>query len=315
MALVLKDRVKETTATTGTGTYTLAGAETGFEAFSVVGDGNTTYYCCTDSTDFEIGIGTYTASGTTLARTTILQSSNSDAAVDWSAGSKTIFVTLPAEKMVFEDSSSDVTLDGGLSLGDNEKVQLGASNDLQIYHNSSSYIDNNTSHLYIRNNVDDDDGGNIYLQPKAGENGISIADDAGVFLYYDNNIKLQTESYGASVSGNLAANTGIVISDGFKENMYDLGTTSGTITPDTANGSLQKITLNGNLTFNNFGGTLSAGASMTLIIDTNGTNRTLTSNMLFSEGEKTMSTTDTIDIMTVVYDGSTYYANYVKNFS
>lgn len=102
MALVLKDRVKETTTTTGTGTYTLAGAVGGFEAFSQIGDGNTTYYSCTDGTDFEIGIGTYTASGTTLARTTILQSSNSDNAVSWSSGTRTIFCTLPAEKMIFK---------------------------------------------------------------------------------------------------------------------------------------------------------------------------------------------------------------------
>ena len=65
MALVLKDRVKETTSTSGTGTYTLAGAEAGFEAVSSIGNTNTTYYCCTDGTDFEIGIGTYTLSGTT----------------------------------------------------------------------------------------------------------------------------------------------------------------------------------------------------------------------------------------------------------
>lgn len=108
MALVLKDRVKETTTTTGTGTYTLAGAVGGFEAFSEVGDGNTTYYACTDGTDFEVGIGTYTASGTTLARTTILQSSNSDAAVNWIAGTRTIFCTLPAEKAVFLDASGNI---------------------------------------------------------------------------------------------------------------------------------------------------------------------------------------------------------------
>ena len=106
MALVLKDRIKETTTTTGTGTYTLAGALTGCEAFSQIGNSNTTYYCCTDGTDFEIGIGTYTASGTTLARTTILQSSNSDAAVNWTSGTRTIFCTLPAEKMIFNNASN-----------------------------------------------------------------------------------------------------------------------------------------------------------------------------------------------------------------
>ena len=101
MALVIKDRVKETTTTTGTGTYTLAGAEVGFQAFSSIGDGNTTYYSVTDGGDWEVGIGTYTTTGTTLARTTILSSSNGDAAVDWTAGEKLIFVTQPSSKAVF----------------------------------------------------------------------------------------------------------------------------------------------------------------------------------------------------------------------
>ena len=105
MPLVLKDRVKETTTTTGTGTYTLAGALTGFEAFSQVGDGNTNYYTCTAGTGFETVIGTITLSGTTLARTTILQSSNSDNAVNWSSGTRTIFCTLPAQKMIFNDAT------------------------------------------------------------------------------------------------------------------------------------------------------------------------------------------------------------------
>ncbi len=109
MALVIKDRVKETTTTTGTGTYTLAGAEVGFQSFSTIGNGNTTYYTVTDGGDWEVGIGTYTASGTTLARTTILSSSNSNNAVSWSAGEKFVFVTQPSSKANYLDASGNVT--------------------------------------------------------------------------------------------------------------------------------------------------------------------------------------------------------------
>ena len=109
MALVIKDRVKETTTTTGTGTYTLAGAEVGFQSFSAIGNGNTTYYTVTDGGDWEVGIGTYTASGTTLARTTILSSSNSNNAVSWSAGEKFVFVTQPSSKANYLDASGNVT--------------------------------------------------------------------------------------------------------------------------------------------------------------------------------------------------------------
>ena len=109
MALVIKDRVKETTTTTGTGTFNLAGAVSGFEGFIQVGDGNTTYYVCTDNTDFEIGIGTFTdGSPDTLSRDTILQSSNSDNKVNWSAGTRTIFCTYPADKAVVEDASNNI---------------------------------------------------------------------------------------------------------------------------------------------------------------------------------------------------------------
>ena len=109
MALVIKDRVKETTTTTGTGTYTLAGAEVGFQAFSAIGDGNTTYYTVTDGGDWEVGIGTYTASGTTLARTTILSSSNAGSAVSWSAGEKFVFVTQPSSKANYLDADGYAT--------------------------------------------------------------------------------------------------------------------------------------------------------------------------------------------------------------
>ena len=106
MALVLKDRVKETTTTTSTGTYTLAGAVTGYQAFSVIGDGNTTYYAVTDGTDWEVGIGTYTSSGTTLSRDSILESSNSGNAVNWGAGIKDVFCTYPAERSMYVDGTT-----------------------------------------------------------------------------------------------------------------------------------------------------------------------------------------------------------------
>ena len=176
MALVIKDRVKETTTTTGTGTLTLAGAFSGFESFAEVGDGNTTYYSCTDGTDFEVGIGTYTATGTTLSRDVIFESTSTkitsdvngavtnsttvivdnvvggtltvgqrvrgagitgvvtiatvnsqtnidlsvavtlandtpltfgDEKINWTAGTRTIFCTMPAEKMIYADASDN----------------------------------------------------------------------------------------------------------------------------------------------------------------------------------------------------------------
>ena len=111
MALVLADRVKETTTTTGTGTLTLAGAATGFQSFSVIGDANTTYYAISSSgsSEWEVGLGTYTSSGTTLARTTILASSNAGSAVNLSAGTKDVFVIYPANKAVLTDATQTLT--------------------------------------------------------------------------------------------------------------------------------------------------------------------------------------------------------------
>jgi hypothetical protein len=102
MALVLADRVQETTTTTGTGTVTLAGAVAGFQTFAAVGDGNSTYYTITGTSEWEVGIGTYTSSGTTLSRTIVLSSSNSGSLVNFSAGSKNVFVTYPASLAVPE---------------------------------------------------------------------------------------------------------------------------------------------------------------------------------------------------------------------
>lgn len=98
MALVLADRVKVTTTSTGTGAITLGAAATGFQGFSAIGDGNTTYYTIAGGTQWEVGIGTYTSATTSLSRDTIFSSSNSGSKVDFSAGSKDVFITLPAEQ-------------------------------------------------------------------------------------------------------------------------------------------------------------------------------------------------------------------------
>ena len=128
MALVLNDRVKETTTTTGTGTLTLAGAVTGFETFAAgVGNSNTTYYAVTlpGTSEFEVGLGTLSGDSSTIARTTIISSSNSDNAVNFSAGTKTIFCTIPASKSVFLDASGNASVGADLSVGDDLTVEGG----------------------------------------------------------------------------------------------------------------------------------------------------------------------------------------------
>ena len=125
MALVVNDRVRETSTTTGTGTFTLAGAQTGFETFSTaIGNTNTTYYAISNQAngEFEVGLGTVGAG--TLARTTIISSSNSDSAVDFSAGTKDVFCTLPASKAVILDSSGNIVANNGSNLTALNATQL-----------------------------------------------------------------------------------------------------------------------------------------------------------------------------------------------
>ena len=126
MALVVNDRVRETSTTTGTGTLSLAGAVSGFETFVAgIGNSNTTYYSIVNANgEFEVGLGTVTdASPDTLSRTTIFSSSNSDSAVDFSAGTKDVFCTLPASKAVILDASGNIVANNGSAL-----TNLNASN-------------------------------------------------------------------------------------------------------------------------------------------------------------------------------------------
>ena len=165
MALVLNDRVKETTTTTGTGTVNLAGAETGFETFVAgVGNTNTTYYAIVhqSAAEFEVGLGTVSdSSPDTLSRTTILSSSNSDSAVNFSSGTKDVFCTLPASKAVHEDASGNVTLpgtldvDGGITVDnitiDGTEIDL-SSGDLTIDVEGDIILDANGEHIRFKDN-------------------------------------------------------------------------------------------------------------------------------------------------------------------
>jgi len=110
MALVLADRVRDTTTTTGTGTVTLSGtAPTGYQTFAAgVGNANDTYYTINAGFQWEVGIGTFTTSGNTLTRTTVLSSSSGVSLVDFAVGTKDVFVTYPAEKSVNYDGSDNV---------------------------------------------------------------------------------------------------------------------------------------------------------------------------------------------------------------
>ena len=118
MALIVADRVQETTNTTGTGAYTLGGAVAGFQTFaSEVSNADTVYYSVTDNVNFEVGLGTYASSGGTITRTTVFTSSNSNNAVNWGVGTKNIFLTYPADKAVIEDASNNVTIGNNLVVG------------------------------------------------------------------------------------------------------------------------------------------------------------------------------------------------------
>mgnify|MGYP003112165472 CR=1 FL=1 len=207
MALILKDRVKQQTTTTGTGTYTLSGSFDSFQTFAEIGDGNTTYYCCTDGTDFEVGRGTFTASGTTLSREEILSSSNSDAKVNWSAGTRTIFCTQPADKAVFLNADGDIQLKVGndlkLSTGSGEpviRIAGGGPNGMRFYDGTDFADLTNAVDIKYRTTPND-------LLIERSENSNIIAefggDDGHAALYYDNAKKLETLTGGVDVTGNI----------------------------------------------------------------------------------------------------------------
>ena len=202
---------------------------------------------------------------------------------------------------------------------DQDRLTFGASDDLQIYHDgSNSYIvEGGTGDLRLQ-------AANLAIQNTFGQYMIEANNGGAVNLYHNTNLKVSTTSVGVTVTGKVSVNAiapvsgNLSVSDmTYNEVQYaSLGTT-GTLTPDPANGSVQKITLTGNITINALGGTPAAGDSVTLIIVQPASgNYTLTSTMKFAGGTKTLSTTSNyIDVLTIYYDGTNYLANLATNFS
>ena len=201
MALVLNDRVKETTTTTGTGTISLGGAQTNFETFVAgIGNSNTTYYAIVhrSNAEFEVGLGTITdASPDTLARTTIISSSNSDSAVNFSAGTKDVFCTMPASKAVHEDGSSDVTLPNDLILGsDSAVLKFGADSDTTLTHTDGTGLTlNSANKLLFRDSA----------------LGINSSADGQLDLFADTEIQLAATT--VDLNGDLDVSGDITIGD------------------------------------------------------------------------------------------------------
>jgi len=225
MALVLDDRVKETSTTTGTGTLNLSGAVSGFQTFVAgIGDGNTTYYAIVnrDEAEWETGLGTVTdASTDTLARTTVIASSNSDSAVTFSAGTKDVFATLPASKVSFLDASNDLILGTGASGVDYSLKFDGETSDGVI-----TWMEDE-DHLKIEDDVVVDSSKRIYFNDEGGEyiygdgtdlyltSGADINIPANIGMTFGNDgEKIEGDGTDLTISGNninLTATADVVI--------------------------------------------------------------------------------------------------------
>jgi hypothetical protein len=286
MALVLKDRVKVTTTTTGTGTLTLGAAQQGFQSFSVIGDGNTTYYTINDAAtgDWEVGIGTYTASGTTLSRDVILESSNSNSAVNFGAGDKIVFVTYPAEKSVDIDTPQTLT----------NKTISGASNTITNLPLSTAV----TGTLPIAN----------------GGTGLT-AFGTGVATALGQNV---------SGSGSIALTTAPTISNptvtNYTESVVAIGTVTSSHTLNLTNGTVQTATLTASTACTFTMPTATAGKSFILLLKQaastgNGT-ATFTGVKWGASGAPTITAAaGKMDIVTFVSDGTNWYGSISQGYT
>jgi len=284
MALVVKDRVQETSTTTGTGTFTLAGAASGFQSFSAIGDGNTTYYAIVGGSEWEVGIGTYTFSGTTLSRDTILESSNGGTAVNFSAGTKNVFVTYPAERALYTDASSNA-----IALGTPASATLTNATGLPISTGVSGLGSNVATFL---------------ATPSSANLASAVTDETGS---------------GALVFGTSPTLNNPTITN-YIESVVAVGTVTSSATLSLTNGTVQTITLTSNTACTFTMPTATAGKSFIVLLKQpasgTATTATFTGVKYNSAGAPTITNVlGRMDILSFVSDGTNWYGTYTQGYT
>lgn len=284
MALIVKDRVQETTVTQGTGTLTLDGAVTGFQTFSnAIGNSNTTYYAISSNgSEFEIGIGTVGAG--TLARTTILASSNGGSVVNLSAGTKNVFCTQPAGKSLYTDASGNA-----IALGTVASATLTNATGLPISTGVSGLGSNVATFLGT---------------PSSANLASAVTDETG--------------------SGSLVFGTSPTVNNptltNYVESVVAIGTVTTSHTIALTNGTVQTATLTASTACTFTMPTATAGKSFVLLLKQaastgNGT-ATFTGVKFPTSGAPTITATaGKMDILTFVADGTNWYGSYVQGYT
>jgi hypothetical protein len=263
MALVLADRVQETTTTTGTGTITLAGAVSGFQSFAAVGNANTTYYTIAGQTtsEFEVGIGTYTTSGTTLSRDTILTSSNSNLAVNFSAGTKNVFVTYPASRSVYANGTT-------LTASNSSVLPVGSGG-------TGITTTPTNGQLLVGN------GTNYTVATLGSGTGISTTTGAGTLTVNNTGVTSNVAGTGISVSGATGAVT--ITNSGVTSNVAGTGVTVSGATGAVTVSIGQAVATSSNVQFNSLGVGTAGSATAGEIRATNNVTAFYTSDVRFKE--------------------------------